>query len=243
MLTKIGSLGRRPRRRRHLSSGRSSSCRSTRSTLRRGTPGRCRSPPATHARSRPSPRTISGRRRRSRTRDSASAASGPSSRRASAVSCRPSTGTSTADKPARSARAHASRKLGRAAILGLLNSLDTDPSIGGVTTTASNSSTASLEFLYMPEELAADVPGRTPEFDPVSGTYLRRSVPIFNLHSRSFDNDWHRASRCKTLDDVGMRVSDWRGKFEGTWVGSFAYFDCASRASPQSPCSGLRGRG
>lgn len=96
-----------------------------------------------------------------------------------------------------------------------------------MTTSASNSSTSSLDFLYTPEELAMDVPGRTPDFDPISHTYLRQSVPILGLRSASFDNDWRRMTLCKSLADRGMTVAHWRGKFEGTWIGSFAYFDCA----------------
>jgi hypothetical protein len=97
-----------------------------------------------------------------------------------------------------------------------------------VTTSASNSSTSSLDFLYTPEELAMDVPGRTPDYDPISQTYLRQSVPILGLRSSSFDNDWRRMTLCKSLADQGMTVAHWRGKFEGTWIGSFAYFDCVS---------------
>lgn len=118
-------------------------------------------------------------------------------------------------------------KLGRAAIFGLLNALDVDPSIGGVVSAASNSSTTSLDFLYSVAEAKVVVPGRTNSYDPVSDTQLRQSIPVMHLGSRAFDNDWLRMARCKSLNDRGMSVKDWRGKFEGRWVGSFGYFDCA----------------
>jgi hypothetical protein len=89
-----------------------------------------------------------------------------------------------------------------------------------------------------------DVPGRTPDYDPISQTYLRQSVPILGLRSSSFDNDWRRMTLCKSLADQGMTVAHWRGKFEGTWIGSFAYFDCVSpfvsrRLSPPPPSQSM----
>jgi hypothetical protein len=124
-----------------------------------------------------------------------------------------------------------SNALNTACVFGLLNALDRDPRVGGVLTDSSNSSTGSLDFIYTPAEAALDPPGRTKSFDPVSGTTLRRSLPVVHLGSRAWDNDVKRMLLCAEPTSPGMRLSDWRGRFEGEWQGSFAFFDCGS-----TPC-------
>ena len=121
-----------------------------------------------------------------------------------------------------------SNALHTSCVFGLLNALDRDPRVGGVLTDSSNSSTGSLDFIYTPAEAARKPAGRTKSFDPVSGTTLRRSLPIVHLGSRAWDNDVKRMLLWAETTSPGMRLADWRGRFEGEWQGSFAFLDCWS---------------
>lgn len=120
-------------------------------------------------------------------------------------------------------------------IFGLLNALDRDPRVGGVLTDSSGSSTRNLDFIYTPAEAALAPEGRTDTYDPISGAKLRRSVPVVQLPSQAWDNDVRRMMLCAEVSSPGMKLSNWIGKFEGEWQGSFAFFDCKSPSFPQPP--------
>lgn len=99
--------------------------------------------------------------------------------------------------------------------MGLMNQLDRTPCVGGLSASSSNSSTASLDFLYPYSSPPPSPTGKPFTAEPLTETYLRKSLPLVTLPSTCHDLDVKRLLACGDPWKGGLDALAFRGKIEG----------------------------